>query len=93
MSSDIPAPGVRGNGEGALWNVGNNGYSWSSTVSGSNVRFLDFDPTWLKPQNSNNRAYGFQLRCLRAFIAEAFRSLFSFSPSRAGGEVDVILTD
>ncbi len=62
-------------------------------MSGSNVRFLDFNPTWLKPQNSNNRAYGFQLRCLRAFIAEAFRSLFSFSPSRAGGEVDVILTD
>ncbi len=76
MSSDIPAPGVRGNGEGALWNVGNNGYSWSSTVAGTNARFLNFNSGGLNPQNSNNRANGLQLRCLQVFIAEAFRCFF-----------------
>ncbi len=60
-----PAPGLRGYEHGKVRHVGNGGYSWSSTVSGSNVRFLDFDPTWLTPQNSYYRAYGFQLRCLQ----------------------------
>ena len=64
-----PAPGYRDagyyKGFGALRDVGDYGYSWSSTVSGSIVRFLDFNPTWLTPQNSNYRAYGFQLRCLQ----------------------------
>ena len=63
------APGYRDagyyKGFGALRDVGDYGYSWSSTVSGSIVRFLDFNPTWLTPQNSNYRAYGFQLRCLQ----------------------------
>ena len=48
-----------------MWGVGYNGFGWSSTVSGARVRFLDFAPTWLKPQNSDTRAYGFQLRCLQ----------------------------
>ncbi len=60
-----PAPGLRGYEHGKVRYVGNYGYSWSSTVSGSNVRFLDFGPTWLMPQNSYYRAYGFQLRCLQ----------------------------
>ena len=66
------APGFRDSGwreteggSGKLWGVGNGGYSWSSTVSGSGVRVLDFDPTWLRPQNSNYRGYGFPLRCLQ----------------------------
>jgi hypothetical protein len=67
-----PAPGFRDSGwreteggSGKLWGVGYNGFGWSSTVSGARVRFLDFAPTWLKPQNSDTRAYGFQLRCLQ----------------------------
>ncbi len=67
-----PAPGFRDSGwreteggSGTLYAVGTNGCSWSSTVSGSNVRFLDFNPAWLIPQDSSNRAYGFQLRCLQ----------------------------
>ncbi len=63
------APGFRdamGNrGYGRLWYVGYGGYSWSSFVSGGSVLFLDFNSTWLLPQGSNSRAYGFQLRCLQ----------------------------
>ena len=62
------APGFRdaesNRGAGALHSVGINGFSWSSTVSGSNVRFLDFHPTWLEPQDGNSRGNGFPLRFL-----------------------------
>ncbi|WP_299457633.1 hypothetical protein [uncultured Rikenella sp.] len=64
---DEDAPGYRHRDTGALNNVGNNGYSWSSTVSGTNGMNLNFNVTWLNPSNANNRAYGFQLRCLSAF--------------------------
>ena len=66
-----PAPGFRDAGStkgyGVLWNVGNNGYSWSSTIpTGSGyAHLLDFDYSWLNPQSSNYRAYGLQLRCLQ----------------------------
>ena len=66
-------PGNRGNGEGALWNVGNNGYSWSSTSydSGDHYRgmYLNFNATELNPSNTTNRANGLQLRCLSVFIS------------------------
>ena len=64
---DENAPGDRNRDTGALNNVGNNGYSWASTVSGTNGMNLNFNVTWLNPSNANNRAYGFQLRCLSAF--------------------------
>ncbi|MCH5306079.1 MAG: hypothetical protein J1E79_06310 [Rikenella sp.] len=51
-----------------MYNVGNNGYSWSSSVSGTNAYNLNFNNAGLNPQNSNNRANGFQVRCLQAFI-------------------------
>ncbi len=64
-----PAPGYRDsgyyNGFGALRDIGNCGYSWASTTSGNNARYLDFSPTWLRPQSSYYRAFGFQLRCLQ----------------------------
>ncbi len=60
-----PAPGVRGYGSGLLWDVGNYGYSWSSSVAGTHAHYLGFGPTWLGPQNSSNRGYGLQLRCLQ----------------------------
>ena len=63
-----PAPGYRGSGEGALWNVGNDGYSWSSTSydSGDHYRgvYLFFRVTELYPSHMTYRAYGLQLRCL-----------------------------
>ena len=67
-----PAPGFRDAGNngkfGALVNVGNNGFSWSSSVSGSNGVYLNFNTTNLNPSNVNNRAHGLQVRCLRVFI-------------------------
>ncbi len=64
-----PAPGSRdamsARGFGGLRDVGNNGYSWSSTVTGSNAHFLDFGYYGVGPQDGNYRAYGLQLRCLQ----------------------------
>ncbi len=65
-----------------LWNVGNNGYSWSSTESGTHARYLDFNTGGINPQASTNRANGLQLRCLQAFIAETCCSFFPLG----GGE-------
>ncbi|WP_300681788.1 hypothetical protein [uncultured Rikenella sp.] len=51
-----------------MWNVGNNGYSWSSTSydSGDHYRgmYLYFYATVLYPSYAAYRASGFQLRCL-----------------------------
>ncbi len=64
------APGFRDAGSrtgGRLYEVGDSGYSWSSTIpTGSGyARYLLFYYSWLYPQNSSNRAYGFPLRCLQ----------------------------
>ncbi|WP_300851151.1 hypothetical protein [uncultured Rikenella sp.] len=59
-----PAPGYRHRDTGALWNVGNSGYSWGSTFDGNNGMHLSFRVTWLHSNDSYHRAYGFQLRCL-----------------------------
>ncbi len=61
------APGYRNNSSGEPGGVGNNGYSWSSAVSGINGRFLWFNTQDLDPSNTNNRANGRQLRCLSVF--------------------------
>ena len=60
----LPAPGFRINTSGALWHVGNNGYSWSSAVSSTNGMHLAFYAQSLNPGNVLGRVYGFQLRCL-----------------------------
>ncbi len=59
-----PAPGYRYPNEGTLGAIGSNGYSWASTVSGTNGMYLNFGVAWLYPSRANYRAYGFQLRCL-----------------------------
>lgn len=65
------APGYRDFGragyEGVVRSVGNNGYSWSSSVSGTNAFNLNFNSTNLGPSNAHNRGHGFQVRCLQAF--------------------------
>ncbi|WP_297829676.1 hypothetical protein [uncultured Rikenella sp.] len=62
------APGYRDAGYygrlGDLTDIGNYGYSWSSTISGANSQKLRFYVTGLTPSHAGNRAYGFQLRCL-----------------------------
>ncbi len=59
-----PAPGFRSNASGALSSVGTDGFSYSSSVSGSNGVCLHFGVTYLNPSHASSRAYGFQLRCL-----------------------------
>ncbi|WP_304708326.1 hypothetical protein [uncultured Rikenella sp.] len=44
--------------------IGNVGYSWSSSVNGTNGMYLSFYTTWLNPSLAHNRSYSFQLRCL-----------------------------
>ncbi len=65
-----PAPGLRGgdadnNGRlGAPVDVGNAGFSWSSTFSGTLGMTSGFSAPWLAPSSSGYRAHGFPLRCL-----------------------------
>ncbi|WP_300829330.1 hypothetical protein [uncultured Rikenella sp.] len=44
--------------------VGNHGFSWSSTVSGTNGMYLNFFVTWLGPSSAYYRGHGLPLRCL-----------------------------
>ena len=60
-----PAPGFRDRGDGTLSAVGNYGCSWSSTFTGTNAHDLYSDYSWLNPQSTDDRALGFQLRCLQ----------------------------
>ena len=59
-----PAPGARDRINGVMTNVGNTGFSWSSTVNSFNGVYLSLSVTDLNPSYSNHRALGFQLRCL-----------------------------
>ncbi|WP_297829674.1 hypothetical protein [uncultured Rikenella sp.] len=52
-----------------LNNVGNEGSVWSAATNGTNGVYLRFVVNAAQPGNSNNRANGFPLRCLSAFIA------------------------
>ncbi len=62
-------------GFGGLRAVGASGYSWSSSIAGTNARNLGFGYSWLNPQSSYGRAYGFPLRCLQeeGFLCPAGR--------------------
>ncbi len=71
-------PGLRAYQYGTLYYVGYAGYIWSSTIptgSGSAHR-LGFGYGGICPQSNNSRAYGFQLRCLQAFIVGCFVFFF-----------------
>ena len=76
------APGFRNNTSGALNNVGNEGSVWSASANGTNGVYLRFVMNAAQPGNSNNRANGFLLRCLSAFIALL---LFLFFTAQSGG--------
>jgi hypothetical protein len=60
----LPVAGNRNNSNGSLNNVGSNGNYWASTVSGTNVRNLHFNSSNAN-MNSNNRANGNSVRCLK----------------------------
>ncbi|WP_294600007.1 hypothetical protein [uncultured Rikenella sp.] len=59
-----PAPGYRNLADGVQHNVGKDGYSWSSAVSGTYGVFLDFGTQSLHPGNVVSHGHGFLLRCL-----------------------------
>ena len=64
----VPAPGFRDAGNngrlGALTYVGYDGYSWSSSFSGTSGVFLGFYTQYLSPSYVSSRGHGLQLRCL-----------------------------
>ena len=64
ITNTPPAPGLRSN-SGTLYRVGLDGYSWTSTVTDTDAYFLDFHYNEVYPNSTNNRGYGFQLRCLQ----------------------------
>lgn len=60
----LPVAGFRFSGNGSLFDVGSNGFYWSSTVSGTNARrlyFLSFDAFMF----SGFRAFGGSVRCIK----------------------------
>ena len=59
-----PVPGYRHSNSGALGDVGNRGYSWSSAISGTSGVFLYFLTQGLTPSTAHGRGHGFPLRCL-----------------------------
>ena len=62
----FPAAGCRYYGDGAVYNVGGNGFWWSSCPYGTDSsRYLYFDSGNLSPLNNNYRAYGFSVRPAR----------------------------
>ncbi len=64
FASFFSAPGYREIADGALSDVGNGGYGWSSTVCSTNGMNWHFGVTWFNPSATHFRGYGFQLRCL-----------------------------
>jgi uncharacterized protein (TIGR02145 family) len=60
----LPMAGIRNFSDGSLLSVGTNGYYWSSTVSGTIVRYLYFVSSGANMYNSS-RVYGYSVRCLK----------------------------
>ena len=60
----LPMSGYRDYSLGSLNSVGTNGNYWSSTVSGTSSRFLDFGSS-NAGMSTDSRAYGFSVRCLK----------------------------
>jgi len=60
----LPVAGNRNDSSGSLDNVGSYGLYWSSTVSGTNSRYLNFGSS-NAIMNTYHRASGFSVRCLK----------------------------
>ncbi len=58
------AAGYRSHTSGSLFSFGSSGYYWSSTVVGTNARFLYFQSSTAYV-SSFYRAYGFSVRCIK----------------------------
>jgi hypothetical protein len=66
----LPASGNRNNGNGLLYNQGANGNYWSISIISTNAYNLNFNSGNVNPANSNNRANGFALRCIKNLHSE-----------------------
>ncbi len=62
--AQYPAPGVRHRDTGEPMGVGNDGYSSSSSVNGTNGLYLGFFTQNLYSSRAYSCAHGIQLRCL-----------------------------
>lgn len=60
----LPVAGNRYFSNGSLYFVGSYGFYWSSTVSGTNARNLNFNSSTAY-MYSGYRAYGFSVRCIK----------------------------
>ncbi len=60
-----PVAGYRNHASGAMNNVGSNGNYWSSSVTGTNAYNLNVNGSGVNPANTNNRANGFSVRCVK----------------------------
>ena len=63
-----PASGYRTNYSGDLNIVGESGYAWSSapySASSVNGSYLGFYSSYVNPENSYVRTYGFPVRCVQ----------------------------
>ncbi len=60
----LPVAGYRSSSNGSLNDVGSGGYYWSSTVSGTNARSLDFGSSSAN-MYSIIRALGYSVRCFK----------------------------
>ena len=66
--SVYPASGYRASSSGGLNYVGTYGYAWSSSpysASGVYGSYLIFNSSHVHPEDYNNRASGFPVRCVQ----------------------------
>jgi len=61
----LPLAGIRGRASASLNYRGSNGYYWSGSPSGTNAANLYFNSSAVNPANTNNRANGFSVRCVK----------------------------
>ncbi len=65
----FPASGFRYGSSGSMTNVSIYGFDWSASLTGATNGYpLRFDSESAYPSYSTNRAYGFPVRCLQAFM-------------------------
>jgi hypothetical protein len=63
----LPVAGYRDDSNGSLSAVGSLFFYWSSTVSGTNARYLVFTPFGTVIMNAYNRALGLSVRCIKDY--------------------------
>ena len=61
----LPLAGYRKNSSAAYNNQGSFGYYWASSPTGTNGYYVILSATQVSPANSDNRAYGLSVRCLK----------------------------